>query len=518
MSLIPTDSILIVDYGSQYTQLIARRIREFGVYAQIVPCTTFSRADIGPHVKAVVLSGGPFSVYEKGAPTLPKDVLMPELPILGICYGMQLLNQTLGGTVEHHEKREYGKTLLDVRATRRLFSDFEVGEKFDVWMSHGDQVKRLADGFCVVASSGTCPYVAVEHETNPWFGLQFHPEVFHTENGLPLLQQFVFEIAGAKGGWSMAKFADAEIEEVRGTVREGSCLLAVSGGVDSSVLLALLHRALGDRLKAVMVDTGLLRKDEAREMVDCYRDSMGAEVHLVDGSKEFFQVLQRVRNPEQKRKLIGRTFIKIFEREAKRFSNIKYLAQGTLYPDVVESVSAWGGPSHTIKTHHNVGGLPEKMKLRLVEPLRTLFKDEVRALGRHLGVPDQVLERHPFPGPGLAVRILGDVTPAKVALLQEADAILIEELRRHNFYTKVWQAFCVLLPIKTVGVMGDKRSYEQVIAVRAVTSTDGMTAQWAQLPYQLMESIGSRITNEVKGINRVVYDISSKPPATIEWE
>lgn len=512
------DKVLIVDFGSQYTQLISRRVRELGVYGEIVACTSVNGSTITSDVKGIILSGGPNSVYDSGAPSLPEEIVASSLPLLGICYGMQLLNRALGGDVAGHEKREYGKTEIKVLSAQGLFEDFEVGESFTVWMSHGDQIKRLAEGFEAMAASDQCPYVAIQHREKPLFGLQFHPEVFHTENGLPIIQHFVFNVCAARRNWTMEAFAERAIEDVHARVKSGKCLLAVSGGVDSSVVAALLKRAIGDRLRPVFVDTGLLRKGEAEAVVECYRKQMGLDVRMVNASERFFEVLKKVKNPERKRKIIGQTFIEVFEAEAKRLEGIKFLAQGTLYPDVVESVSAFGGPSDTIKSHHNVGGLPKQMNLELVEPLRTLFKDEVRLLGKSLGVPNVILERHPFPGPGLAVRILGEVTRERVTTLQEADAIFIEELQRSGFYNKVWQAFCALLPIKSVGVMGDKRSYEEVIAVRAVNSTDGMTAQWSQLPYQLMERVGSRIANEVKGVNRVVYDISSKPPATIEWE
>jgi GMP synthase (glutamine-hydrolysing) len=505
------DIVLILDFGSQFTQLIARRIRELGVYCEIHPCTMAPREL--PNLRGIVLSGGPSSVYDEDAPPFHAGWLEQGVPVLGVCYGMQLLTHRLGGEVRGAEHREYGAAALDIVADDVLFEG--VPRESRVWMSHGDQVARLPEGFHVLARTSTCPAAAFAAPARRLWGVQFHPEVTHSVDGAAMLKNFVFGICGARGDWSMRGFIDEQVARIRATVGEtGEVICALSGGVDSSVTAAILHRAIGPRLHCIFVDNGLLRKGE-REAVAAEFADLGVEV--VDASDTFLEALAGVTDPERKRKIIGEAFIRVFEQEARRFAAARWLAQGTLYPDVIESVS-FRGPSATIKSHHNVGGLPERMDLALIEPLRELFKDEVRDLGRELGLSEWRVGRQPFPGPGLAVRCLGPLTKARLDVLREADAIVDAEIRAAGLYEGLWQSFAALLPVKSVGVMGDSRTYEETCAVRAVHSTDGMTAHVAELPWDLLGRISSRIINEVRGINRVVYDISTKPPATIEWE
>jgi len=511
------DRILILDFGSQFTQLIARRVREHRVYCEIHPGTISAEAVARWKPAGVILSGGPASVYEPGAPHVDLGVLELGVPVLAICYGLQLLAHGLGGVVEPADEREYGRALLKLGREDALFAGLPGGAERTVWMSHGDRVLRLPPGFGVLATSENSPFAAVRHETRPIYGLQFHPEVVHTEGGSELLRNFVHGICGCSDSWTMEAFIDEAVAAVREQVGEGRAVCGLSGGVDSSVAAALVHRALGDRLTCIFVDHGLLRAGERAEVERLFGQHLGMRLVSVDASRRFLSALAGVEDPEKKRRIIGHLFIEVFEEEAAKLGSVDFLVQGTLYPDVIESVSV-RGPSATIKTHHNVGGLPERMRLRLVEPLRELFKDEVREVGRRLGLPEELVGRHPFPGPGLAVRVLGEVSAERVATLQRADTILIEELRRAGLYDAVWQAFAVLLPVRSVGVMGDARTYDNVVALRCVSSEDAMTADWSRLPHDLLARISSRITNEVKGVNRVVYDVSSKPPATIEWE
>jgi GMP synthase (glutamine-hydrolysing) len=512
------DRILILDFGSQYTQLIARRIREQGVYCEIQPHTWDADAVRAWKPAGVVLSGGPASVLAPGAPDLDPGILELGLPVLGICYGLQLLARRLGGVVEKAEHQEYGRALLKIeRDDDPLFAGLPGGAEHVVWMSHGDRVLRLPPEFQVLATSGSSPFAAVRHVERPVYGLQFHPEVVHTEGGTLLLANFAHRICGCRSSWTMQAFVEEAVRSVRAQVGSGRAVCGLSGGVDSAVAAALVHRAIGDQLRCVFVDHGLLRAGEREEVERVFRASLGIPLLTVDAGERFLSALGDVTDPERKRRLIGHLFIEVFQQEAEKLGDVDFLVQGTLYPDVIESVSV-RGPAATIKTHHNVGGLPEAMKLRLVEPLRELFKDEVRAVGRTLGLPEALVGRHPFPGPGLAIRILGEVTPERLAVLRRADAILLDELRRAGLYDDVWQAFAVFLPLQSVGVMGDERTYENAIALRCVTSVDAMTADWARLPSEVLARISSRITNEVEGVNRVVYDVSSKPPATIEWE
>ena len=509
------ETILILDFGSQYTQLIARRIREAGVYCEIHPFNTALEKFSGKNLKGIVLSGGPSSVYEPDAPRIGREVFEQNVPVLGICYGLQLMTDLFGGQVVQAEKKEYGPAQLEIVTHSPLVKD--IPDRSKVWMSHGDKVLDIPQGFRVVARTSNSPFAAIEHEQLPFYGLQFHPEVAHTAYGNRLIRNFLYRIAGCKGDWSPQSFIDESVARIREQVGDRRVLCALSGGVDSSVTAVLLHKAVGDQLHCVFVDTGLLRLNEGDQVEQVFRQHFSINLTRVNSATRFYDKLQTVIDPEQKRKIIGEEFIRIFEEEAKKIGKFDFLAQGTLYPDVIESVS-FKGPSATIKSHHNVGGLPERFDFELIEPLRELFKDEVRQVGRELGIPDFILERHPFPGPGLAVRILGEVTAERVAILQQADAIFIEELHKHDVYKEIWQAFAVLLPIQTVGVMGDQRTYENVAALRAVTSTDGMTADWYPMPYEILKIVSNRIINEVRGINRVVYDVSSKPPATIEWE
>jgi GMP synthase (glutamine-hydrolysing) len=510
------DHIAILDFGSQYTHLIARRIRECGVYSEIVPYNIPARELLAGRPKAVILSGGPASVMGKKSPVCDKNIFNAGLPLLGICYGAQLMAEMLKGRVAKAKAREYGKACLKVKSRSPLLAGLDLKET--VWMSHGDKVTRLPRGFRIIGSTDNSLIAAMEDRERKFYGVQFHPEVVHTPKGKKILRNFAVNIARAKPGWDMRHFVKNSIKEIRGAVGREKVLCGLSGGVDSSVLAVLLNKAIGKNLTAMFIDNGLLRKNERALVRKRFRDNYRINLKIVDASGAFLKALRGVKDPEKKRKIIGRVFIDVFAQEAKKLGKIKFLAQGTLYPDVIESRSAFGGPSATIKTHHNVGGLPKKLKFELVEPLRDLFKDEVRLLGKELGMPDEIVHRQPFPGPGLGVRIIGAITAGRLETLREADWILLEEVKRANLYRKLWQSFCVLLPVKTVGVMGDERTYENVIAIRAVNSEDAMTAHWARLPYTLLEKASSRIVNEVKGVNRVVYDISSKPPSTIEWE
>jgi GMP synthase (glutamine-hydrolysing) len=509
--------ILILDFGSQYTQLIARRVRELGVYCEIHPFSLSAAEIAAKKPKGVILSGGPSSVSDDGAPRVAADFYTGvESPILGICYGMQLVAADLGGRTEPGFTREYGHARVKVLSgDTRLFA--ELPFEMDVWMSHGDHVTQVPSGFHVTATTGEM-VTAIESIDRGIYCVQFHPEVSHTPLGKEVLRNFLFNICGCRGDWTASQFIKEEIDKIRDTVGDtDKVVCGLSGGVDSTVAATLVHEAVGDRQTCIFVNNGLLRCREFEETLDLYKEKLHLNVRGVDASREFYSVLTGVTDPEQKRKAIGGKFIDVFDAEAGGIGDVRWLVQGTLYPDVIESVSIRGA-SVTIKTHHNVGGLPEKMNLKLIEPLRELFKDEVRTIGRDLGIPEEILERHPFPGPGLGVRILGEVTPEKVELLQKADKIFIDELHNFGLYNDVWQAFAVLLPIHSVGVMGDFRTYEQAAAIRAVTSTDGMTADWARLPHEFLQKVSSRITSEVRGINRVVYDVSSKPPSTIEWE
>lgn len=509
--------ILILDFGSQYTQLIARRVREFGVYCEIVPFFYPLEKILERKPKGVILSGGPNSVYEADAPHISADFYGKiNAPVLGICYGMQLLAKDLQGKVSPSDVREYGHAKLKVLSGKtELFA--ELPFEMDVWMSHGDHVTALPQGFRQTATTGDV-VTAIENSERKIYAVQFHPEVSHTPLGKEVLRNFLFKICGCKGDWTSAQFIAEEIEKIRAVVGETDRVVCgLSGGVDSTVAAVLVHEAIGERQTCIFVNNGLLRADEFETTLALYKEKLHLNVVGVDASEDFYAVLKEVVDPELKRKAIGAKFIDVFDAEANKIGGAKWLVQGTLYPDVIESVSL-RGTSVTIKSHHNVGGLPEKMNLKLIEPLRELFKDEVRLIGKDLGVPNEILERHPFPGPGLGVRILGDITPEKVELLQKADKIFIEELHNFKIYSDVWQAFAVLLPVQSVGVQGDFRTYERAVALRAVTSTDGMTADWARLPHEFLQKVSSRITSEIRGINRVVYDISSKPPSTIEWE
>lgn len=510
------DRVLILDFGSQYTQLIARRVRESHVYCEIHPCTMPLEALRAYGPQGIILSGGPSSVHDANAPLVPPDLFHMGIPILGICYGMQLMAHLLGGQVERAEHREYGPALVDVDEPAVLFQDID-RQDVRVWMSHGDRIIALPSGFRILAHSANSPVAAMADVSRKLFGVQFHPEVAHTPCGRTLLDNFLFHICGCKPTWTMKSFVDSAVSAVRRKVGSDRVLCALSGGVDSSVVAVLLHKAIGDQLQCIFVNNGLLRKGEAETVERVFRDHFEINLVSVNATELFLGRLKGVTDPEQKRKIIGNLFIEVFEKEAAKLHGTRYLAQGTLYPDVIESVS-FKGPSATIKTHHNVGGLPERMNLELIEPLRELFKDEVRQLGRELGLPERIIMRHPFPGPGLAIRIIGEVTPESLKILRHADAIVLEELEAENWYDRVWQAFAVLLPVRSVGVMGDERTYEQVVAIRAVESVDAMTADWARMPYDLLARLSNRIINEVPGVNRVVYDISSKPPSTIEWE
>ncbi|ALK08043.1 glutamine-hydrolyzing GMP synthase [Blastochloris viridis] len=513
------DKILIVDFGSQVTQLIARRVREEGVYSEIVP---FQHAEAAFKAMApigVILSGGPASVTETASPRAPQAIFEAGVPVLGICYGEQTMVAQLGGNVEGGHHREFGRAEVEVTAGSALFEGvWREGEKYPVWMSHGDRVTKLPAGFSVVGVSPNAPFAAIANEARRFYGVQFHPEVVHTPHGAALLRNFVRNIAGAKGDWTMRAFKDEAIAHIRAQVGAEKVICGLSGGVDSAVAAVLLHEAIGDQLSCVFVDHGLLRLGEAKKVMALFRNAYNIPLTLVEAEELFLKELAGVTDPEAKRKTIGRLFIDVFEAEAKKIGGASFLAQGTLYPDVIESVSFTGGPSVTIKSHHNVGGLPERMNMKLVEPLRELFKDEVRALGRELGLPEAFVGRHPFPGPGLAIRCPGEITKDKLDTLRLADEIYIEEIRRAGLYDEIWQAFAVLLPVRTVGVMGDGRTYDNVVALRAVTSVDGMTADFYPFDMRFLGHAATRIINEVKGVNRVVYDVTSKPPGTIEWE
>jgi GMP synthase (glutamine-hydrolysing) len=507
--------VLILDFGSQYTQLIARRVRELKVYCEIHPYL-MPLAEIRKFApQGLILSGGPRSVYEEDAPTLDPEVFNLGVPVLGICYGIQLLNHLLGGKVAPAASREYGHKIFTVTYFEDLFHGLSREEK--VWMSHGDRVEQLAPGFEVIGGSDTCPVGAIRDKARRLYGVQFHPEVRHTPRGMVILSNFLFRICKLQPLWTMHSFIETATESIRRQVGDERVICALSGGVDSSVTAMLVHRAIGERLTCIFVNNGLLRRGEAEEVSHLFRRHHQLNLVYVDATEDFLEMLRGVEDPEEKRKRIGHEFIRIFAAEAQKLGGVKYLAQGTLYPDVIESVS-YKGPSATIKTHHNVGGLPAVMPLKLLEPLRELFKDEVREVGKELNLPDSLIWRHPFPGPGLAIRILGEVTRERLAILREADAIVQEELLASGLYRQVWQAFAVLLPIRTVGVMGDERTYEHVIAIRSVDSVDAMTADWSRLPQDFLARLANRIINEVKKVNRVVYDISSKPPSTIEWE
>jgi GMP synthase (glutamine-hydrolysing) len=510
----PDCPVVILDFGSQFTQLIARAVRALGVYCEIEPYSLSLKELKAKNPRALILSGGPSSVSDKTAPKIFKSVLEMQIPVLGICYGMQLISNLHKGKVVSGKTREYGFSEIEILKSEGLFQGFKPGQRAPVWMSHGDSVGALPPGAELLAKSSGCPVAALR--LGNLYAVQFHPEVSHTAIGTQLLSNFLFSIAGLKPTWKMEDFFEVKSQDILQRVGEAAVIGGVSGGVDSTLLAAFLGKILGKRFHPVLVDNGLLRKNEAKEVAQ-FLKGIGVPLKVVDASKLFLKRLAKVTDPEKKRKIIGKTFVEVFEKECRRLKKVKFLAQGTLYPDVIESVSV-KGPSHTIKTHHNVGGLPKHMKLGLIEPFSELFKDEVRALGKEMGVPDALLQRHPFPGPGLAVRVLGEITPRRLELLREADAIFTEELKSQGLYEKIWQAFVVLLPVQAVGVMGDSRTYESVVSLRAVTSRDGMTADWYDFEKAFLTKVSNRIINEVSGINRVVYDISSKPPATIEWE
>ena len=509
-------TILVLDFGSQYTQVIARRIREQNVYSQVLPFDTPFRSIKKINPVGVILSGGPASVLSKGAPLPDKKIFSLGVPVLGICYGLQLMGKLLGGVVKKCELREYGRSQLTVKKAGKLFSGLP--KNLTVWNSHGDALTEIPKGFRGIASTENSDFSAIEDATRKFYGLQFHPEVEHSQNGVEVLKNFLFSICKCKSDWDMGDFIESSVQHIQDQVGNKKVILGLSGGVDSCVAAALIDRAIGDQLTSIFVDNGLLRLNEREEVIKLFHEHIPGKLKVAKAGKLFLGKLKGVTDPERKRKIIGKTFIEVFDNEVKKLGKVDFLAQGTLYPDVIESVPIGGNPAALIKSHHNVGGLPEKMRLKLLEPLRELFKDEVRLLGKKLGLPDHVINRHPFPGPGLGVRVIGDLSPKRLKVLRQADAIFISELRNSGWYSKLWQAFCVFLPVRSVGVMGDERTYENVICLRAVTSSDAMTADWAKLPDSLLRKVSSRIINEVQGANRVVYDVSSKPPSTIEWE
>ncbi len=508
--------ILIVDFGSQYNQLIARRVRESRVYCQIEPPSVTVEAVQTMNPEGIILSGGPSSIYEKNSPKMDPAVFDIGIPVLGICYGMQFMVASLGGTVEPAQRREYGFAELNIINHKALFEG--VDKKTTCWMSHGDSIQNLPKGFRLTASTENTRIAAADHWSRKLYGFQFHPEVVHTPMGKQMLRNFIFKVCGCKRSWTMKSFAKESTEDIREIVGDKKVILGLSGGVDSSVAATLIHKSIGRKLTCIFVDNGLLRKNEADKLKVTLKQHLNINIRFINAADKFLKALAKVTDPEKKRKIIGRIFMQVFEAEARKIKGAEFLAQGTLYPDVIESVSAFGGPTSVIKSHHNVGGLPAKMKLKLIEPLRYLFKDEVRQLGKTLGLPEELIWRQPFPGPGLGIRIIGEITRQRLSILRNVDELLLEEIKKAGYYKTLWQSFAVLLPVKSVGVMGDKRTYENIVAIRAVTSKDAMTADWARLPYKFLGKISNRIINEVNGVNRVVYDISSKPPSTIEWE
>ncbi|MFH1776219.1 MAG: glutamine-hydrolyzing GMP synthase [Candidatus Omnitrophota bacterium] len=508
--------ILILDFGSQYTQLIARRVRELDVYSEVLPANAAFNLIKKHNPCGIILSGGPASVYKDCAPECHKEILHLGIPILGICYGMQLIVKFFGGQVISGHKREYGPAKLKIIDKTDLF--YKIDTTISCWMSHGDRVNTLPDDFKALAYTDNSRYAAIANKRLNIYGVQFHPEVVHTPCGKKIIHNFLYKICSCQGAWSVTSFIKEKIKEIKSTVKNSKVILGLSGGVDSAVAAVLIHQAIGRQLTCIFVDNGLLRLGELKKVKETFTRNFNINLHCLDARRQFLKKLAGITDPEQKRKIIGKLFIRVFEQEARKTGNIEYLAQGTLYPDVIESRSVFGGPTAKIKSHHNVGGLPEKMHLKLLEPFKFLFKDEVRQVGKKMGLAAEIISRQPFPGPGLAVRIIGAVTENRLDILRKADRCVLEEIKASGLYQQIWQAFAVLLPIKTVGVMGDERTYENVIALRAVTSLDGMTADWARLPYNVLEKISNRIINEVKGVNRVVYDISTKPPATIEWE
>ena len=517
MSAAAHDSIIVLDFGAQYSQLIARRVRECGVYSQIVPYTIKAEEVRRLAPKGIIFSGGPASIRTPGSPRPDKALFSLGIPILGICYGLQVMSEMLGGNVACPEKKEYGLQNIGIMdRSSRLLRD--VSDRSRVWMSHGDSVDRIPEGFRVTASTPDCPYTVIEDDVRNFYGVQFHPEVVHSEEGIRIIRSFVLDIAKASPDWNMGSFIDDAVREIRNVVGDRQVLCGLSGGVDSSVAALLIHKAIGDQLVCVFVNNGMLRKGEAESVLDLFGKHFNMRLRYADAEDAFLSALKGITEPEAKRKIIGKLFVDTFYNEARQCGDISFLAQGTLYPDVIESKSPTGGPSSTIKSHHNVGGLPEDLKWQLLEPLKELFKDEVRALGKELGLPDELVYRHPFPGPGLGVRCIGEVTRERLDTLRDIDAIFIDEIRKAGLYRDIWQAFADLLPVKSVGVQGDERTYREVCTLRAVTSEDAMTADWYRMPYDVLQRASVRICNEVKGVNRVLYDISSKPPATIEWE